>query len=129
MCARCGTVPAISQRHRYCASCRDVVAREQRKVRGRSRSRGSATERGYGTRHKQERAKWEPKVAAGGVVCARADCGRLILPGEPWHLGHVDEDRTRYAGPEHVKCNCGTSKRANHRRSRAKRARHATPQR
>jgi hypothetical protein len=29
-------------------------------------------------------------------------CGERIAAGEPWDLGHVDGDRSRYAGPEHV---------------------------
>jgi len=28
-------------------------------------------------------------------------CGELIRPGQPWHLGHDDYDRTKYRGPEH----------------------------
>jgi hypothetical protein len=42
-------------------------------------------------------------VEAGQVFCAR--CRRLILPGEPWDLGHVDGSKTKWAGPEHRKCN------------------------
>jgi hypothetical protein len=43
-------------------------------------------------------------VEAGMVRCAR--CGRRILPGEPWDLGHVDgTDGKLYSGPEHRRCN------------------------
>src|SRR3954451_6026003 len=51
----------------------------------------------------------EPLVLAGGVLCAR--CGQPILPGQHWDLGHVDGDKSRYAGPEHRTCNRGTSGR------------------
>lgn len=44
-----------------------------------------------------------PHRATGTVACAR--CGRLIEPGQPWDLGHVDGDKTRYTGPEHQDCN------------------------
>lgn len=53
------------------------------------------------------RRQWKPKVEAGIVNCAR--CGELIEPGTPWDLGHVDGDKTRYQGPEHLKCNRGTA--------------------
>jgi hypothetical protein len=53
--------------------------------------------RGYGANHKRLRRMWERRVAAGGVACAR--CHRLIPPGEPWELWHIDGDRSRYAGP------------------------------
>ena len=59
--------------------------------------------RGYGRRHKALRKRWEPKVAAGVVNCAR--CGKPIAPGSLWDLGHDDYDRTRYNGPEHRRCN------------------------
>ena len=64
---------------------------------------GSTAARGYGREHRQLRARWAPKVAAGAVDCWR--CGRCIEPGEPWDLGHDDDDRTVYRGPECRRCN------------------------
>lgn len=66
----------------------------------------STTGRGYGWEHQQRRARWAPKVAAGGVACAR--CGEFIAPGAPWDLGHDDSDPSKrtYSGPEHANhCN------------------------
>ena len=62
--------------------------------------------RGYGSRHKRLRKSWAPKVRAGKVNCAR--CGLLIGPGQPWDLGHDDDDRSLYSGPEHRRCNRAT---------------------
>jgi hypothetical protein len=63
----------------------------------------------YGARHKALRKGWARKVAGGGVLCAR--CGRPIEPGEPFDLGHVDGDPSRYQGAEHRRCNRATSKK------------------
>ena len=72
--------------------------------------RGKSTSgRGYGHVHQELRKLWKGRVEAGGVLCAR--CGRLILPGEPWDLGHDDHDRSRYTGAEHRKCNRSTNKK------------------
>ncbi|QIG57738.1 HNH endonuclease [Arthrobacter phage Shoya] len=68
----------------------------------------STTARGYGATHQRERAKWEPKVKAGGINCAR--CQEPIPADAQWDLGHND-DRTGYIGPEHVKCNRGAGAR------------------
>lgn len=54
------------------------------------------------------RAPWLPRIAAGGVDCAR--CGLPIRPDQPWHLGH-QVDRALGGGheptnlhPEHPGC-------------------------
>jgi hypothetical protein len=64
---------------------------------------GSTKSRGYGVAHQRLRRRFALQVAAGGVSCAR--CGLLIEPGEPWDLGHDDDDRRFYSGPEHRRCN------------------------
>jgi hypothetical protein len=62
------------------------------------------------------RRTWERSINAGIVSCSR--CGLPIEPGEPWDLGHSDEDRRRYSGPEHTACNRATKGRAVERHSR-----------
>lgn len=74
---------------------------------------------GYGAKHKNLRRRWARKVARGEESCRR--CGRLIIPGTPWDLGHSDIDRSVYTGPEHGKCNRGTS--AHRKAERERRAR------
>jgi hypothetical protein len=71
--------------------------------------RGSTQARGYGTGHQKMRAALKSTVEAGGVLCVR--CREPIVPGEPWDLGHVDGDRSRYSGPEHRRCNRATAGR------------------
>jgi hypothetical protein len=73
------------------------------------RVRGRTAQRGYGTAHQRLREFYAPLVLSGQQLCAR--CGRLIAPGEPWDLGHVDGDRSRYSGPEHRWCNRSTALR------------------
>ena len=68
-------------------------------------ARGKTTQRGYGWTHQQTRKAWARRVAAGAARCAR--CGHLILPREPWDLGHADYDQSVYTGPEHRACNRG----------------------
>jgi hypothetical protein len=68
------------------------------------RSCGDDGRRGYGWNHQKARARIARVVNAGGALCAR--CHRPILPGEPWDLGH----HSRYAGPEHRRCNRATNR-------------------
>jgi hypothetical protein len=79
------------------------------------REAASPEERGYGSQHKRLRREWAREVERGGVICARPECGRAILPGEPWDLGHDDFDRSRYVGPEHRACNRATEGRGKKR--------------
>ena len=67
----------------------------------------SSTARGYGYAHQQLRAWWLPIVNAGGVLCHAKVCvmpTRELEPYAPFDLGHT-EDRTRWTGPEHPRCN------------------------
>ena len=58
----------------------------------------------YGGRHQSTRRALAPQVATGTVICWR--CGQLIGPGEPWDLGHDDNNPSLYRGPEHAnRCN------------------------
>ena len=64
--------------------------------------RGSRQERGYDAKHVAARVEVAPAVLAGLVNCWR--CNEVILPGEEWDLGHLDDGR--YGGPEHRgRCN------------------------
>lgn len=65
------------------------------------------TDHGYDNRHKKLRARTQREVDAGHAYCWR--CTKPIEPGSPWDLGHDDDDRTKYMGPEHVACNRATS--------------------
>jgi hypothetical protein len=78
---------------------------------------GSTTTRGYGAVHQAKRRSLAGIVALGFTCCAR--CGKPIRRGEPWDLGHVDGDRSRWAGPEHRRCNRATALRVGRRTSRA----------
>lgn len=107
LCALCGReFEARSWLHRYCSPRHQYAARreiDRRKYANQS--------------HRGGRARWKRAVATGSVRCARgAACGRselvggvrvggLILPGEPWHLGHPDAESV--GGPEHRACNVG----------------------
>lgn len=94
-CSGCGrTYQPVNTQQRFCTSgCRERKLGPRRRV-----QRGDT----YGSAHRRERQRWRPLVDNGEVACAR--CGRLIVPGTPWHLDH-DEDRSGYLGPSHSLCN------------------------
>jgi hypothetical protein len=82
-----------------------------------SRELRRAWERKYDALHRRRRAIAAVKVAKGEVVCRR--CGLPISPGEPWDLGHDDEDPKGRQQPEHRYCNrsaAGRRTRERHRR-------------
>lgn len=114
-CVRCGG-PVPTARHSYCDLCRPPTARYRERRRNRLRARQSNAARGYGYEHKQLRKRIARLVAAGLAVCWR--CGLPIGASEPWDLGHDDEDRSIYRGPEHRACNRSTAGRKRARMSR-----------
>jgi len=65
----------------------------------------SRESRGYGAHHRRLRERYRLLIDGGAVVILCARCRRRILPGEAFDLGHVDGDKSRYAGPEHRRCN------------------------
>ena len=70
----------------------------------------SSAERGYGSAHRKRREREAERIKAGGVQCWR--CTKPIpadAASEDWDLGHDDNDRTKYMGPEHRGCNRATS--------------------
>jgi hypothetical protein len=70
-------------------------------------TKSNTTARGYGTKHQELREQWRPKVEAGLVDCHADVCiepVRAIAPHAEWDLGHTP-DRTRWTGPEHMRCN------------------------
>ena len=77
--------------------------------RAHDRARGKTYERGYNKRHVKLRSQWQRRLDSGEhVTCWR--CGTRIDPTS-WHLGHDDDDRTVYRGPECVPCNTATASR------------------
>lgn len=65
--------------------------------------RGSYYQRSGGAEFAAKRKAAAQQVEAGGVNCWR--CGHPIMPGEPFDLGHDDNNRSIIRGPEHPRCN------------------------
>lgn len=91
ICAQRGCPKVVEKRY-----CPEHAA--QHEVR-----RGTPTQRGYGTAHRRKRASLAEVVARGDVPCAR--CGQPIRTTDTWALDHDDQDRNRYIGPSHTRCN------------------------
>jgi hypothetical protein len=81
-----------------------------RSTAARVKAKRTTAERGYGWEHRKQREALRPTVEAGKATCWR--CQLPIKPRDPWDLGHDDNDRTRYRGPEHVSCNRGAGGRS-----------------
>jgi hypothetical protein len=69
--------------------------------------RAAAAYRARRSRDDEGRRNLASFVGAGLEHCAR--CGERILPGEPWDLDHDDNDRSKYLGPSHRRCNRATA--------------------
>lgn len=126
-CSHCGTLfDPKSSSQRFCSrSCWHLKMGDTPRLSGPSSPRppkGSTTARGYGHKHQRERRRWVPIVKAGEAYCWR--CGGPILPDSEWDLGHDDDDRSVYRGPEHPKCNraAGARKGNSRRRGRPRRS-------
>lgn len=91
VCAEPGC-PTLT-RTRRCAPCQ-----AQAEV-----ARGTRQQRGYDAGHDALRKAWQQRMDTGETVhCWR--CTRLIDRTD-WHLGHDDDDRSQYRGPECPTCN------------------------
>jgi hypothetical protein len=101
-------------RQRHCST----ACRERMLGRAPRANAGTTAQRGYGADHQRLRKRWAPLVERGEVSCWR--CGLPIDPGENWHLGHHDEDRSIEARPEHAeRCNLAAAgRKANAQRRR-----------
>jgi DNA-directed RNA polymerase subunit RPC12/RpoP len=73
------------------------------------RARGTRQERGYDKAHDQLRAQYQERMDEGQVY----DCWRCGQPVDRtnWTLGHCDDNRSRYHGPECPPCDYATSGR------------------
>lgn len=70
--------------------------------------------------HRELRRTIQARIDRGEpVACWR--CHHQIHPGQPWHLGHDDNDRTIYRGAEHPGCNVKAAARKGARVANARR--------
>jgi hypothetical protein len=70
----------------------------------------------YGGAHQAIRRALAPYVP--GSPCWR--CSLPILPGQPWDLGHDDDNPAVYRGPEHARCSRAAGARKGNARRRAR---------
>lgn len=103
---------------RFCLDCQQLFDRDdtgtqrcprcQPAATAARNARPNTTARGYGSKHQRLReqllAQFQP-----GQPCAR--CGKPIASKDDAQLGHADQDRSRYRGLEHVRCNESTAGR------------------
>lgn len=81
-------------------------------------TRGTSTARGYDSGHRKLRGAWQATIETGGTPpCSR--CGYPIQSDDEWALDHDDDDRTKYLGPSHKRCNDSAGGKASHRRKRS----------
>jgi hypothetical protein len=73
----------------------------------------------YGGPHQAIRRALAPYVP--GSRCWR--CGLPILAGQPWDLGHDDDNPALYRGPEHARCSRQAGARKGNQRRRERRER------
>lgn len=85
--------------------------RERDKARGK-RAHGSGTD----WQHTKLRRSYQRRMDAGEQFSCWC-CGRPIDPNH-WHLGHDDQDRSVYRGPERPECNLRAAGQAAHGISR-----------
>lgn len=75
----------------------------------RDKARGTRQQRGYDTKHDRLRSAYQRHMNHGETFnCWR--CGEPIDP-QSWTLGHCDDDRTIYHGPECPPCDYATAGR------------------
>jgi hypothetical protein len=73
-------------------------------------ARGTSAQRGYGAAHQRLRADYQRRMDDGErFTCWR--CGCAIDPTD-WTLGHCDDDRAMYHGPECPPCDYAVAGRA-----------------
>lgn len=109
-CAACST--EIPRRRKYCDPCRDAKQGpwQRRTFTPAARER----QRQYRSpEHRAERCRVLAIVESGEAFCWR--CGQHIAPGEPFHLGHDDDDRRIYRGAECPECNLRAAARKGRR--------------
>jgi hypothetical protein len=105
VCSDCGKpfLPSELKRGR----CAEQGCMNEKSLEPAGRSTEPRASEGTAVVHRELRKAYERQVQTGLVKCAR--CGEPIAPGSDWDLGHDDNDRRRYSGPEHRYCNRSTA--------------------